>query len=52
MWNYRPIAAVAVPYIAVNVRNYFKPVVIVTNNLAGLILSRVGRRDLGMYFGN
>jgi len=24
----------------------------VTNNLIGLILSRVGYRDLGIYFGN
>ena len=52
MWNYRPTAAVAVPYIAVNVHNHFRPVVMVTNNLAGLILSKVGRRDLGMCFSN
>jgi hypothetical protein len=34
----------------VNIRNYSRLVVIVTNNLIGLILSRVGHRDLGMRF--
>ena len=52
MWNYRPTAVIAVPYVAVNIRNYSRPVVLVTNNLTGLILSRVGRRDLGICFGN
>ena len=50
MWNYRPTAVVAVPHVTVNIRNYSGPVVIVTNNLTGLILSRVGRRDLGIRF--
>ena len=36
----------------VNIYNYFKPIVTVTNNLIGLIFSRVGYRDLGIYFGN
>jgi hypothetical protein len=34
----------------VNIYNYSRLVVIVTNNLIGLILSRVGRRDLGIRF--
>jgi len=46
------MAVVTVPYIAVNIRNYSRPVVTVTNGLAGLILSRVGCRDLGIYFSN
>jgi len=46
------MAVVAVLYITVNVRNYSGPVISVTNNFAGLILSRVGRRDLGMCFSN
>ena len=52
MGNYRSTAAVAVPYITVNIYNYSRPIVPVTNNLTGLILSRVGRRDLGIYFGD
>ena len=52
MWNYRPIVAVAVLYIAVNIYNYFRLIIIVTNNLAGLILFRVGYRDLSIYFSN
>ena len=52
MRNYRPIAVVAVPYVAVNIHKYSGPVVLVTNNLTGLVFSRVGRRDLGIYFGN
>ena len=52
MWNRRPIVVVAVPHITVNIYNYSGPVVIVTNNLIGLILSRVGRRDLGICFGD
>jgi len=36
----------------VNIYNYSGLVVTVTNNLMGLIFSRVGRRDLGIYFGN
>ena len=50
--EYKPIAVVAVLYVAVNIYNYSGLVVSVTNNLIGLIFSRVGRRDLGMYFGN
>ena len=52
MWDYRPIVVVIVLYIMVNIYNYSGPVVIVTNNLIGLIFSRVGCRDLGIYFGN
>ena len=52
MWDYRPIAVIAVPYIMVNIYYYSGLVVLVTNNLAGLVFSRVGRRDLGIYFGN
>ena len=50
MWNYKPTAVIAVPYITVKIHNYSRLVVIVTNNLTGLILSRVGRRDLGIRF--
>jgi len=46
------MAVVTVPYIAVNIYNHSRPVVMVTNNLIGLILSRVGRRDLGIYLGD
>ena len=46
----RPIVVIAVLYITVNIYNYSGLVVTVTNNLIGLILSRVGRRDLGIYF--
>ena len=52
MRNYRPIVVVTVPYIAVNIYNYSGLVVLVTNNLIGLIFFRVGYRDLGIYFGN
>ena len=52
MWNYRPIAVVIVPHVIVNIRNYSGLVVIVTNNLIGLILARVGYRDLGIYLSN
>ena len=34
---YRPIIVVIVLYIVVNIYNYSRPVVIVTNNLIGLI---------------
>ena len=47
--SYR-MAVVAVPHVTVNIRNYSGLVVTVTNNLTGLILSRVGRRDLGIRF--
>jgi hypothetical protein len=46
------MAVVAVPYIIVNVHNHPRPVVTVTNNLIGLILSRVGCGDLGICFSN
>ena len=46
------MVVVIVPYIAVDIRNYFGPVVLVTNNFVGLILSRKSRRDLGMSFSN
>ena len=46
------MAVVAVLYIMVNIYNYFGLVVLVTNNLIGLIFPRVGYRDLGIYFGN
>jgi hypothetical protein len=52
LWNYRPTAAVAVLYIIVNVCNYPRPIIMVVDNLAGLILSRVGCRDLSMHFSN
>jgi hypothetical protein len=45
-------AVIAVPYIIVNIYNYFRLVVAVTNNLTGLILFRVGYRDLGICFSN
>ena len=46
------MAVVTVPYIAVNIYNYSRLVVIVTYNLIGLIFSRVGYKDLGIYFSN
>jgi len=52
LWNCRSTAAVAVPYIMVDICNYSGLVVAVTNNLMGFIFFRVGRRDLGMSFGN
>ena len=52
MWDYRPTIVITVPYIAINIRNYSRPVVTVANNLIGLVFSRVGRRDLGISFGN
>ena len=45
-------SVIAVPYIAVNIYNYSRLVVSVTNNLIGLVFSRVGYRDLGMCFSN
>jgi hypothetical protein len=52
LWNYRPTVVVAVPYITVNVHNYPRLVVTVTNNFIGFILFRVGCRDLDIYFSN
>jgi hypothetical protein len=46
------MVVVAVLYITVNVHNYPRLVVMVTNNLTGFILSRVGCRDLSIYFSN
>ena len=46
------MAVVAVLYIAVNIHNHSGPVVAVANNSIGFIFSRVGRRDLSIYFGN
>jgi len=46
------MAVITVPYIAVNIYNYSGPVVAVANNPIGFIFSRVGRRDLGVCFGN
>ena len=51
-YNFRSIAAIAVPYITVNIYNYSGPVVAVANNLTGLIFSGVGRRNLSIYFGD
>jgi hypothetical protein len=34
----------------VNIYNYSRLVVVVPNNLTGLIFSRIGYRDLGMCF--
>ena len=52
LFRSRPTIVVVVLYIAVNIYNYSRLVVLVTNNLTGLVFSRVGRRDLGMCFGN
>ena len=46
------MAAVAVLYIAVNVRNYFRPIITVTDNFMDLILFKIGYRDLSIYFSN
>ena len=46
------MAAVIVPYVPVNIYNYSRLIVTVINNPTGLILSRVGRRDLSIYFGD
>jgi hypothetical protein len=52
LWNCRLTAVIAVLYIIVNIHNYPRPVVMVTDNLMGLILFRVGCRDLSIYFSN
>ena len=46
------MAAIIVLYITVNIYNHSRPVITVINNLTGLILSRVGRRNLSIYFSN
>ena len=38
--------------VVVNIFNCSRPIVAVTNNLIGLIFSRVGYRDLGISFSN
>jgi hypothetical protein len=50
--DYRSTVTIAVPYITVNIYNYSRLVVTVADNLIGLIFFRMGRRDLGMCFGN
>ena len=46
------MAVITVLYIIVNVHNHPRLVVTVTDNFAGLIVSRVGYGDLGMCFSN
>ena len=46
------MVVITVPYVVVNIYNYSGPIVLVTNNLTGLVFSRVGCRDLGICFGN
>jgi len=46
------MAVIIVLYIAVNIHNHSRLVVAVANNSIGLIFSRVGYRDLSIYFGN
>jgi len=46
------MAVVVVLYIAVNIRNHSGLVVMVIDNLIGLILSRIGYRDLSICFGD
>ena len=52
LFRSRPTVVIIVPYVAVNIYNYSRLVVLVTNNLTGLIFFRVGRRDLGICFSN
>ena len=49
MGNYRFIAAIIVPYITINIYYYFRLVIIVSNNLIGLIFW-IGCKDLGIRF--
>ena len=44
------MAIITVLYIIVNIYNHSRLVVTVTDNLAGLIFSGVGCRDLGICF--
>jgi hypothetical protein len=46
------MAVVAVLYIIVNIYNHPRLVITVIDNFMGLILSKVGCRDLGIYFSN
>ena len=46
------MVVVVILYITVNVYNHPRLVITVTNNFAGLILSKIGYGDLGIYFSN
>ena len=46
------MAAIIVLYIAGNIHNHPRLIIMVTDNFAGLILSRVGCKDLSIYFSN
>jgi len=46
------MAVVTVLYIAVNIHNHSRLVVAVANNSIGFIFSRIGHKDLSIYFGN
>jgi hypothetical protein len=46
------MTAIAVPYITVNIYDYSGLVITVTDNLVGLIIFKVGCRDLGICFSN
>ena len=46
------MAIIIVLYVAINIINHSRPVIMVGNNLTGLIFSRVGHRDLVIYFSN
>jgi hypothetical protein len=46
------MAVIAVLYITVNIHNYSRLIVMVTDNLMGFILFKVGYGDLGIYFSN
>ena len=52
MRDYKLIAVVTVLYITVNIHNYFRLIIIVTNNFAGLIFFKIGYKDLNIYFSN
>jgi len=46
------MAVIIVLYIVINIYNHSRPVIMVANNLAGLIFPRVGCRDLSIRFSN
>ena len=46
------MATVAVLYIIVNIYNYFRLIITVTDNFVGLILFKMGCRDLSICFSN
>ena len=52
MWNYKLTAVIAVLYIIVNIYNYFRLIIIITDNFIGFILFKVGYKDLNIYFSN